>query len=161
MVKEYILFWNSYKSSIRTSTEIQRKMCVKLTVPPCKQKEHTYIWKGDNTRKRNGKWCWYDKFLPGCYNSVCQVSYQWSLTGCKWASTLDTDFWHRILMPLEGVILLQPSFKMWEHQLLSSCYVPASQHWLFLWWVKQSLNMYIYMHIDIEFISLGELDFEI
>lgn len=38
MVKEYILFWNSYKSSIRTSTEIQRKICVNLTVPPVSKK---------------------------------------------------------------------------------------------------------------------------
>lgn len=126
--KNIFLHWNSYKTSIRTSTEIQRTMCAKLTISTRKQKGHIYIWKWDNTTKRNRKWCWYDQFLPTCYNSVCQVSYQYSLTGCKWASMFDTEFfWHRILMLLEGVIL-QPSFKKWEHQLLSSCHIPASQH---------------------------------
>lgn len=38
VVKEYILYWNSYKSSVRTSTDIQRIMCGKLTVPPVSKK---------------------------------------------------------------------------------------------------------------------------
>lgn len=73
MVKKYFLYWNSHKTSIRTSTEIQRIMSVKLTDPPVSKKD-TSLFGREITTKRHGKLCWYDQLLPACYKSLCQVS---------------------------------------------------------------------------------------
>lgn len=67
---------------------------------------------------------------------------------------------NRLLMTPEGITVLYSCCKMWEYQLLSSCHVQTSQLLApFLWWVKQSLNMYILIYM--EFVTLWEIDIEI